>query len=224
MSDPETINVHIQFFQRLRPVHRFIIAFVAAVVIFYLLPAGLSLLLKLLVAWLGFSVTYLVVCWIVINSMQVAEIKKTAAREDGSKIYVFTMILVASFACMFAVLLLIMSGKDHGAGRFLAVSAAILAMMLSWTLVHTLFTFHYAHIYYLALVKGAGLRFPGREEPDYLDFAYFSFGIGCTFQVADVEITHRDFRRLVLAHSVLSFALNTFVVALTINIIAGLTN
>lgn len=43
-----------------------------------------------------------------------------------------------------------------------------------------------------------------------------------TFQVSDVEISARKIRRLVLFHSLLSFALNTFVVALTINLIAGL--
>jgi uncharacterized membrane protein len=68
-----------------------------------------------------------------------------------------------------------------------------------------------------------GLEFPGKDkEPDYRDFAYFSFVIGMTFQVSDVEVTHKKMRRLVLTHGLISFALNTFVVALMINLIAGL--
>jgi uncharacterized membrane protein len=67
-----------------------------------------------------------------------------------------------------------------------------------------------------------GLEFPEEDCPDYLDFAYFSFVIGMTFQVSDVQITSRIIRKQVLLHGLLSFALNTFVVALTINLIAGL--
>ena len=91
---------------------------------------------------------------------------------------------------------------------------------------HTIFTFHYAHLYYFKnmddTTEGKPLDFPGKTKPDYLDFAYFSFVIGMTFQVSDIEIPSRTIRRTVLAHSLLSFALNTFVVALTINLIAGL--
>jgi uncharacterized membrane protein len=100
-------------------------------------------------------------------------------------------------------------------------------MLLSWIMVHTVFTFHYAHMYYDVPDEGSskisgGLDFPGEKEPDYIDFAYFSFVIGCTFQVSDVEISSRKIRRMALLHGLLSFGLNTFVVALTINLIAGL--
>ena len=63
---------------------------------------------------------------------------------------------------------------------------------------------------------------PEGHDPDYLDFAYLSFDIGMTFQVSDVVITSRIIRRTALAHSLLAFALNTFVIALTVNLIAGL--
>ena len=98
--------------------------------------------------------------------------------------------------------------------------------MTSWIMLHTIFTFHYAHLYY-SKIKGdpavSGLDFPSEKNPDYIDFVYFSFIIGMTFQVSDVTINSRIIRRTVLAHSLLAFALNTFVVALTINLIAGLT-
>lgn len=70
-------------------------------------------------------------------------------------------------------------------------------------------------------MKSGGLAFPGNQEPDYLDFAYFSIVIGCTFQVSDVEITSKKIRHLVLLHGLLAFMLNTFVVALSINIMLG---
>lgn len=94
-------------------------------------------------------------------------------------------------------------------------------------MVHTVYVFHYAHEYYDVKDKQSGhlvegLEFPNEKSPDYLDFAYFSFVMGCTFQVSDVQISSRRIRRIALVHSILSFILNTFVVALTINLIAGL--
>ena len=127
----------------------------------------------------------------------------------------------ASFACLFTVLLMVMGFNDKNISQWFMVLIAVGSMISSWALVHTLYTFHYAHLYYKTK-GGKGLDYPGDEKPDYLDFAYFSFVMGCTFQVSDVEISSKEIRRVALFHGLLSFALNTFVVALTINIIAGL--
>ena len=67
-----------------------------------------------------------------------------------------------------------------------------------------------------------GLDFPGKREPDYMDFAYFAFTIGMTFQVSDVVITSRQLRQLVLVHGMLSFGFNTVILALTINTVSAL--
>jgi uncharacterized membrane protein len=62
-----------------------------------------------------------------------------------------------------------------------------------------------------------GLDFPEEEHPDYLDFAYYSYTIGMTFQVSDVTVKTKGLRRLTLVHSLISFIFNTILVALTIN-------
>jgi uncharacterized membrane protein len=135
-------------------------------------------------------------------------------------------ILVSSFASMFTVLLIMISKDQSSDWELITVFLSITGMMLSWVMVHTIFTFHYAHLYYDEsrddTPEGAALDFPNEKKPDYIDFAYFAFVIGMTFQVSDVEISSRKIRRTALAHSLLAFALNTFVVALTINLIAGL--
>ena len=136
--------------------------------------------------------------------------------------------MLSSFASLFTVLLLISSDNLKDTSPYIYVPVAILGILLSWMMVHISFTFHYAHLYYDDDDDGnthkhaGGLNFPNENKPDYLDFAYFSFIIGMTFQVSDVEITSKKLRRMVLLHSLLSFGLNTFVVALTINLIAGL--
>jgi uncharacterized membrane protein len=117
------------------------------------------------------------------------------------------------------------AGKSDGQA-IANIVLSITGIISSWVMLHSIFTLHYAHLYY-SKIKGTatacGLDFPEEKKPDYIDFAYFSFIIGMTFQVSDVTINSRIIRRTVLAHSLLAFALNTFVVALTINLIAGLT-
>ena len=93
---------------------------------------------------------------------------------------------------------------------------------MSWTFTHTIFALHYAHDFYGEAARADGLKFPGNTQPDYWDFVYFSFVIGMTFQVSDVAVTNKSIRRMVVAHGALSFFFSTAIVALTVNIAAGL--
>jgi uncharacterized membrane protein len=99
-------------------------------------------------------------------------------------------------------------------------------LFVSWLMTHTTFAFRYAHEYYQidpgAAGIAGGLEFPGEKRPDYLDFMYFSLVLGMTFQVSDVQITARKFRRLAAVHGLLSFLFNTIILALTVNLAAGL--
>lgn len=178
-------------------------------------------------AWCAFSLTYLVISWVIIISRSIDDIRKIARINDGSAVFVALLILLASFSSLVIVLLLV---ADHGSQhqKMVVVPLTILAIILSWLMVHTVMIFHYAHEYYDSDPEGidpdnGGLEFPGDTKPDYLDFAYFSFVIGMTFQVSDVQITSKKVRKLALLHGLIAFGLNTFVVALTINLIAGLS-
>lgn len=111
------------------------------------------------------------------------------------------------------------AGKTGGLAA-IAVSAA--SIMLSWAFLNTLFALHYAHGYYGDYgEQHRGLVFPGEGEPDYWDFAYFAVVIGMTFQVSDVQVTSRQLRRMVLVHGVIAFFFNVFIVAVSVNIVAG---
>jgi uncharacterized membrane protein len=211
-------------FLRMHPLQRVLLSFILTVVAFFILwSRKVDTTVSAAVLWNVFSVSYIAISWIIFFTRPVAEIEKQANKEDGSRIFVLISILISSFASMFTVLLLMLSASKHDTEN---VILSILGMMTSWVLVHTIFTFHYAHLYY-SKVKGdptvPGLDFPSEKKPDYIDFAYFSFVVGMTFQVSDVQINNRIIRRTALAHGLLAFALNTFVVALTINFIAGLS-
>ena len=195
-------------------------------VFFFIRNSQLGGVLIATIVWEVFALSFIITSWIIFLKLPIADIEKRANKEDGSRFFVLVSILISSFASMVTVLLLMIS-KDKLPGHETTTAiVAVMGIMMSWVLVHTIFTFHYAHLYYFKEMDdttvGKPLDFPGKTKPDYLDFAYFSFVIGMTFQVSDVEIPSRTIRRTVLAHSLLSFALNTFVVALTINLIAGL--
>jgi uncharacterized membrane protein len=109
------------------------------------------------------------------------------------------------------------------------VWASLSAVALSWLLTHTSYALRYAHLYYRDADTDAdanegppgGLEFPHGVAPCELDFAYFSFTVGMTFQVSDVIVTTTPMRHTVLAQAVLAFAYNTAVLAFCLQLIFG---
>lgn len=183
-----------------------------------------------LIVWIAIALTIIVLDWIAILWAHPKDIRKIASLEDSSRFFIFTIVLTASLVSLVAMYLLLKSTKGASeetvsGNIFLAMSAVV----VSWWMVHTVYTMRYAHLYY-ETEKGkntplGGLQFPeDMKEPDYLDFVYFSFVIGMTFQVSDVEISSRRIRHLAWAHGLISFAFNTAIVALSINVISGLVS
>ena len=215
-------------FLKMHPLQRVLISLLFSLVIFLRIRnSSISPLVSAIILWDVFSFTYLVSSWIILFNRSPEQIRHVAKKEDGSIVFVFTIILVSSFASMITVLILIVSKKMSQNAEVYSLLVTVASVLLSWLMVHTTFTFHYAHLYYDDQANDAsrhaeGLDFPYEKKPNYLDFAYFSFVLGMTFQVSDVQITSGKLRRVALFHGLLSFALNTFVVAFTINIIAGL--
>jgi uncharacterized membrane protein len=210
-----------------KPWHRIMISLAPPAIAFFAIwQSNIHPLMKFMIVWDVFALTYIALSFAIFFTHSSSQIRMRAQAEDGSRFFVFMLVLISSFASMFTVLLLMLS-KEITDSEKLYLPVAISGMLLSWIMVHSIFTFHYAHLYYGnnpkdLLKKIPGLSFPEENEPDYLDFAYFSFVIGMTFQVSDVGTNSRIIRRTALAHGLLSFGLNTFVVALTINIVAGL--
>ncbi len=151
-----------------------------------------------------------------------------ASSQDQSSYLIFLLVVSAACASIVAI------GFAAGTIRQLAfwpkawhLALTVMALMSSWLLIQTVFAFHYARRYYDRAGRDsaelAPLLFPGKREPDYLDFAYYSFVIGMTSQVSDVAVTSRRMRRLTLIHAFLAFVFNIAVLALSINIIASVS-
>ena len=123
------------------------------------------------------------------------------------------------------VVLVALSTELHAAkgGGGKAMGMAALSIVLSWLFMNTMYALHYAHGYYGDFGKQhEGLDFPGTKQPDYWDFVYFAFVIGMCFQVSDVQIKSHILRRTALLHSVVAFFFNVFIIAISVNIAAGL--
>lgn len=179
-----------------------------------------------MLGWNTFSLCMIVLSLITFSITKAQQIRTQAKKQDPNRSVIFAIIIVATLASFLAVLLLILSKKDSPQHSAWETPVAIAGMLLSWFLIHTIFTLRYAHIYYSnhqtkSNTHAGGLEFPDDEKPEYFDFAYFSFVLGMTFQVSDVQITSKRLRKLALLHGLLSFIFNTIMIALTINLIAN---
>lgn len=209
--------------------HRLFFASLLAVGAAFLSQGHLRLPVQMVVIWNTFSLAVLVLAWLRILTANPRESLKTAKLQDSSRSTILLFVVVGAIASIFAVGFLL--GSAHGRHGGLLAETILLSfgtLIGSWSLIHTLFALRYAHIYYgddkdpSTAGQAGGLEFPGKAMPDYLDFAYFSFVIGMTCQVSDVQITGRGFRRLALLHGLLAFAFNTVILALSINLASGL--
>lgn len=172
-----------------------------------------------------FTLSMLIMSWITFFTTPYHELRQQAKEQDGSRIFIFIILLISALGSMLSVGLLLLSQSKNDIQGF-ELGIAVAGMIFSWLLVHTVFTYRYAHVYYAddgteEQTDIKGLEFPDDDKPDFLDFAYFSFVMGMTFQVSDVVITEKRLRRLALLHGLISFFYNTILIALTINILAG---
>ncbi len=181
----------------------------------------------LLASWDVGALCYLGLAWLVIARADATLTRLRAQRYDPSGYTIFLLVVIAASTSFVAIGFMVGDIKDLPFWpRAERLTLSVAALLLSWLLIHTLFAFHYARLYYFLPEGGdehhRGLKFPDEDdEPDYLDFAYYSFVVGMTSQVSDVAVLSRPMRRLTLVHGVLSFIYNIAILAMSINIIGG---
>jgi uncharacterized membrane protein len=182
---------------------------------------------RAIVGWDVGALALIALTWAIILRADSAETKRRAGGDDPGRHAVFGIALVASMFSFFAaafVLRQVKSVPDHMRSTWTALTLG--AIVLAWTLAHTVYTLRYAHLYYSRRhSRGGGgehcMKFPGDEPPADIDFAYFSFTLGMCFQVSDVTVMSTNARRAVLLHAVLSFVYNTAILALALNLVFG---
>ena len=181
-----------------------------------------------MIGWDVFSICMLIISAVIFSSMRPRQIRLLAKQEDAGRVVVFAIIVAATIGSLLGVLILL-GRKAFLLGKNMETFIYITGVTCSWFLLHTIFTYRYALLYYGDHpldpdLHTVGLQVPNELWPDYLDFAYFAFVIGMTFQVSDIEISSRTIRWVALMHGILSFLFNTVIVALTINVVVDLKN
>ena len=203
---------------------RLLIALAAMVGLALLLPAEWSWTTRFLVAWDAGAVLYLVLLAATMLNETVAQIRARAERQDEGAAAILVIACLAATASIAAIgLQLAGLGSLPPAQRGWHLALGGFTILCSWTVLHCFFTVHYAGAYYATNAEPC-LDFPGKADPDYVDFLYFAYTIGCTSQTSDVAVTTRHARAIVLVHSILSFIFNTSILALGINVGASLVS
>lgn len=197
--------------------------------------AGLALLEPALTLPTAAIMGWDVLCLVYMGSVSLAmyggkpdSIRARAAREDEGRGVILALVLIAAAVSVAAVgAQLSVARGEHALPKGAHVALAFGTVAVSWMMVQLVFALHYAHEYYdenaaQAGLDMQGLAFPGGEAPDYWDFVHFAFVIGVAAQTADIAFTSKELRRIGTVHSLVAFAFNTVIVALTINLLAGL--
>ena len=173
-----------------------------------------------LVGWIVTAGVYVVWTLLIIRGMDADQTSEYVTREDPTRWVADAVIVSASVASLGGVGYVVAAGSRPGAEALTAALVGILTVVASWFAVHTLFTVHYARLYYSG--EPGGINFHDLERPRFHDFAYVAFTVGMTFQVSDTEVGLTSIRATVLRHALLSYLLGAVVLAVTVNLIAGL--
>jgi uncharacterized membrane protein len=215
--------------RQLRRHPRLATAVVVGVVIYYfVLPGGMETAMRLLIAFDIGAVTFIATVWFMMARATQSDMRWRSGIEDEGRYTILALAASIAVAILLAIVSELHGSKDLPSSQEpIHVALAAATILLSWIFMNTMFALHYAHDYYGEgdgpdeEIAG-GLDFPGDDAPAYSDFLYFSFVIGMTFQVADVQIDDKGLRRVALVQGVLAFFFNVIVLALTINILAGM--
>ncbi|HSU05660.1 MAG TPA: DUF1345 domain-containing protein [Acetobacteraceae bacterium] len=197
------------------------------IIAWVLLPTLLGSTTRSVLAWDIGVVVYLGLAALLFTTERASRMAADAAHQQEGEWTIFSLTIGAALVSLVAILGEFAGTKDlQPTVKNLHVALVALTLLVSWLMVHTTFAFRYAHEFYSISGGSAeidrGLDFPDEKRPDYLDFLYFALVLGMTFQVSDVQITARKMRRLAMVHGLLSFLFNTIILALTVNIAAGL--
>jgi uncharacterized membrane protein len=182
------------------------------------LGAGVGLARGMLYAFDASALIFLTSIVWMFGRSPVAVIRARVAQQDAGRWGVLISGVAVSAVAVVS-LGIELHAADSGAIPMVVLGAV--SLVLSWCFLNTMFGLHYAHEYYSGSDKHKALAFPGDCEPDYWDFMYFAFVLGMTFQVSDVQIQRRSVRRVALAHGVVAFFFDVFILALSVNVVAG---
>ena len=200
---------------------RWIVAALCGLAVGFAVEPLLGLAAALLAGWA--SLALITSVWVLIEvwPMDAQATQAHALVEDPGRRFARLVAIAGSVASLAAVLVVaVQAQRAHGAESYVLAGIAVLSVVFSWLLIQTNYMLHYARIYYQA--GGIGIDFNQSQAPEYTDFAYFSVGLGMTYQVADTSVTTNTVRRVVIAQTMLGYLFGAGIIATVINLITNL--
>jgi len=203
-------------------------AALVALVVYLIVPRWLEGASRFAAAYDAGALTLLWNLWQHGLSSDPDRTKARAALDDPGRNVILLIVLTTVVVGLVSAIAIVGHGP-HAANatqKWIAYGLGVLAISVGWLLMHTIYTFRYAHLYWYDDdgdgTECGGIRFPGTERPSDWDFAYFSFCLGTSFAVSDPQVTETRVRREVIAHSIISFAYNSVIIGMVINLFAGI--
>jgi len=199
------------------------IAVVAGALAFFLLPGGWELISRILVSWNVGVALFLVLIFTWMTRMSPELICSRYIDEDESAPFILAVVVLAALLSVAAIVQPLATLKHvTGTERVAHMVLVAVTLVSSWLLVPTMFTTHYADMFYSASEEERPLQFPKTSRPAFWDFAYFSFTIAAACQTSDVSTTNQTVRKVVIVHTLVSFFFNASILGFAINVTAGL--
>jgi len=193
------------------------------VFMYFLFPAEWTAISRLLSAWNAGVLLFLVLMYVWMTRLTAQQICSRFIEEDESAPVVLAIVTAAALLSLVAIVAILATIKAlTGAERVAHIVLAALTVVDSWLLVPVIFTTQYADMFYSSKADARPLLFPRTPEPVFWDFAYFSFTIAAACQTSDVSTTQQGIRKLVIAHTLISFLFNASILGFAINVSAGL--
>jgi uncharacterized membrane protein len=196
------------------------IGLVVAAVLWWFVTWGMALV----AGWDAAALAFLISVWPIIIRADSSHAAQLATREDETRGSATLLLLGASVTSLLGVgLVLSLAGRESGSARVLLIGVAVLTVVLSWTVVNTVYTLRYADLHFGS--RAVGIAFgdsAGQERPTYRDFAYVAFTIGMTYQVSDTTVRDPRIRGTVLSHALLSYLFGVVIVGGSVSLVAGL--
>jgi uncharacterized membrane protein len=197
---------------------------IAGIIVALATPDSWQVITRVLTGWnIAVWANLFQMGWLMMTASH-AQVRRMAEHEDNNAVVVLAILSIAATLSLIAIVIELTSAKGlPEALKFSHYVFTAVTVLGSWLLVGTIYTFHYARLFYQSPAGRRSLRFPeGELNPDYWDFLYFSFTIAVAAQTSDVIVMSPAMRKVVLAQSVLSFLFNAAIIGMSINIAAGL--
>ena len=175
-----------------------------------------------LITWTVAAVTAMTWVWAGCWNLDHRATKRVAQDEGGAR-STDTEVVLAAIASLAAVAIaMAQAAGRHDAASECSVLLCVANVVLSWSLINTVYAFKYARVYYFGEPDAEGIDFNQPQPPTYSDFAYMAFTVGMAYAVSETQPTSTSVRRLVLGHAVLSYLFGTGLIAIAVSLVTNL--